>query len=257
MDDVITTIDLTKRYGGATVVSGVNLAVPEGCVYGFIGSNGAGKSTTMKMLLGLTKPSRGSALLFGQEMNRGNRLALLGKTGSLIESPSAYGHLTARENLRIAAELKRVPEADIERVLRIVRLDGERTRLVRQYSLGMRQRLGIAQALLGSPRLLILDEPTNGLDPEGIQEMRALIRSIPRTYGATVLVSSHLLGEMEQFIDHVGVIHHGRLLWQGPLEALQRERGGEVVVIRRSRTLEEVFFELIREQEVSDGEVSA
>ncbi|MGN0996983.1 MAG: ABC transporter ATP-binding protein, partial [Candidatus Ventricola sp.] len=216
-----------------------------------------GKSTTMKMLLGLTHPSEGSVTIFGQEMSARNRLALLKDIGSLIESPSAYGHLNARDNLRIAAELKGVPYADIGRVLEIVHLEKERTRLVRQFSLGMRQRLGIAQALLGRPRLLILDEPTNGLDPEGIHEMRLLIHSIPKAYGATVLVSSHLLGEMEQMIDHVGIIHHGRLLWQGTLEALQRERGGEVIVTRRSRTLEEIFLGLIGEKETRRGEVGA
>ena len=257
MDDVIATTSLTKRYGGEAVVSGVNLAVPAGCVYGFIGSNGAGKSTTMKMLLGLTHPSEGSVMLFGREMNPRNRLVLLKEIGSLIESPSAYGHLTVRDNLRIAADLKGVPYADIERVLEIVHLEKERTRLVRQFSLGMRQRLGIAQALLGKPRLLILDEPSNGLDPEGIHEMRLMIHSIPQAYGATVLVSSHLLGEMEQMIDHIGIIHHGRLLWQGTLEALQRERGGEVVVTRRSRTLEEIFLGLIGEQETQCEEVGA
>lgn len=248
MDNIIETENLTKRYGGVPVVRDVSLAVPQGSVYGFIGPNGAGKSTTMKMLLGLVKPSGGSVRLLGREMNAENRLALLRQTGSLIESPSCYGHLTARENLRIVGQLKGVEEADIGRVLRVVHLDQEKTRRVKAFSLGMRQRLGIAQALLGRPRLLILDEPTNGLDPEGIREMRDLIRSLPKTAGATVLVSSHLLSEMELFVDHVGIIDHGRLLWQGPLARLQEERGGEVVVTRRSRTLEEIFLDLIHER---------
>lgn len=248
MDNIIETENLTKRYGGVPVVRSVSLAVPQGSVYGFIGPNGAGKSTTMKMLLGLVKQSGGSVRLLGREMNAENRLALLRQTGSLIESPSSYGHLTARENLRIVAQLKGVEETEIERVLRVVHLDQEKTRRVKAFSLGMRQRLGIAQALLGCPRLLILDEPTNGLDPEGIREMRDLIRSLPQTAGATVLVSSHLLSEMELFVDHVGIIDHGRLLWQGPLARLQAERGGEVVVTRRSKTLEEIFLDLIHEQ---------
>lgn len=248
MENILETNALTKRYGGVTVVNGVSLAVPKSSVYGFIGPNGAGKTTTMKMLLGLAKASSGSIRMMGMEMNEGNRLTLLRQTGSLIESPSCYGHLTARENLRIVTRLKDVPEKDIERVLRIVHLDKEQ-RKVRAYSLGMRQRLGIAQAMLGQPRLLILDEPTNGLDPEGIHEMRDMLRSLPRETGTTVLVSSHLLGEMELFVDHVGIIDHGRLLWQGPLSRLQAERGGEVIVTRRSRTLEEIFLELIRERE--------
>ena len=248
MDNIIETENLTKRYGGVPVVRDVTLAVPQGSVYGFIGPNGAGKSTTMKMLLGLVKPSGGSVRLLGREMNAENRLALLRQTGSLIESPSCYGHLTAWENLRIVAQLKGVEEADIGRVLRVVHLDQEKKRRVKAFSLGMRQRLGIAQALLGRPRLLILDEPTNGLDPEGIREMRDLIRSLTKTTGATVLVSSHLLSEMELFVDHVGIIDHGRLLWQGPLARLQEERGGEVVVTRRSRTLEEIFLGLIHER---------
>lgn len=227
----IQTEKLTKRYGGTAVVQDVALRVPEGCTYGFIGPNGAGKSTTMKMLLGLVRPTAGTVALLGKEMNADNRLELLRRTGSLIESPSGYGHLTARENLRIVAELKGVPHADVERVLKIVRLENERTRKVKAFSLGMRQRLGIAQALLGSPKLLILDEPTNGLDPAGIQEMRELIGSLPKLCGATVLISSHLLGELEQFVQHVGVIGRGRLLFQGELARL-RARSAEGISLR-------------------------
>ena len=227
MNYVVETTALSKQYAGRPVVDQVSLCVPEGSVYGFIGPNGAGKSTTMKMLLGLLKPSGGSIQILGQQMNPENRLELLGQTGSLIESPSCYGHLTGEENLQIVADLKNVPKRDIDRVLETVSLTSSRKKKVKQYSLGMRQRLGIAQALLGSPKLLILDEPTNGLDPAGIQEMRGLIREMPRRCGATVLVSSHLLSEMEQMADHVGIIDHGRLLFQGPLSELQRHsRGG-------------------------------
>ena len=227
MNYVVETTALSKQYAGRPVVDQVSLCVPEGSVYGFIGPNGAGKSTTMKMLLGLLKPSGGSIEILGQQMNPENRLELLGQTGSLIESPSCYGHLTGEENLQIVADLKNVPKRDIDRVLETVSLTSSRKKKVKQYSLGMRQRLGIAQALLGSPKLLILDEPTNGLDPAGIQEMRSLIREMPRRCGATVLVSSHLLSEMEQMADHVGIIDHGRLLFQGPLSELQRHsRGG-------------------------------
>ena len=227
MNYVVETTALSKQYAGRPVVDQVSLCVPEGSVYGFIGPNGAGKSTTMKMLLGLLKPSGGSIQILGQQMNPENRLELLGQTGSLIESPSCYGHLTGEENLQIVADLKNVPKRDIDRVLETVSLTASRKKKVKQYSLGMRQRLGIAQALLGSPKLLILDEPTNGLDPAGIQEMRGLIREMPRRCGATVLVSSHLLSEMEQMADHVGIIDRGRLLFQGPLSELQRHsRGG-------------------------------
>ena len=252
MNTIVRTHALTKRYGGETVVRELELTVPEGCVYGFIGPNGAGKSTTMKMLLGLTRPSGGSVTLLGQEMNEKNRIDLLRQTGSLIESPATYGHLTAWENMEIIVGLKGVSREEIGRVLEIVHLSGERRRRVREFSLGMKQRLGVAQALLGSPRLLILDEPTNGLDPEGIREMRALIASLPGQCGATVLISSHLLGELEMMADTVGIIDHGRLLWQGPLEQLLSERGGEVVVTRRARSLEEIFLELVHEREEAE-----
>ena len=212
MKPVIETHALCKGYHGRPVVDHLNLTVPEGCVYGFLGPNGAGKSTTMKMLLGLVHPTGGSVELLGRTLNESNRIALLRQTGSLIESPSGYLHLTARENLSIVADLKDVDRKDISRVLEIVHLTKDADRKVGQYSLGMKQRLGIAMALLGSPKLLILDEPTNGLDPAGIQEMRSLIASMPQTTGATVLISSHLLGEIEQMVDQVGILNHGRLL---------------------------------------------
>lgn len=230
MQYVIETKRLCKTYGGRTVVHNLDLHVPQGCVYGFIGPNGAGKSTSMKMLLGLVHPTAGSVALLGRTLTERTRLELLRQTGSLIESPSGYLHLTAQENLEIVADLKGVPYKDIDRVLEIVHLQADRKRKVGQYSLGMKQRLGIAMALLGSPRLLILDEPTNGLDPAGIQEMRALIHDMPDACGATVLISSHLLGEMEQIVSQVGIINHGQLLFEGPLAELQRHSRGNVVL---------------------------
>ena len=230
MQTVIETKALCKQYGPHTAVDHVELHVPQGCVYGFIGPNGAGKSTTMKMLLGLIHPTSGSVRLLGQPLTRESRLALLRQTGSLIESPAGYLHLTAQENLEIVADLKGVPHKDIGRVLDIVHLTQDRNRRVGQYSLGMKQRLGIAMALLGSPKLLILDEPTNGLDPAGIQEMRALIRNMPAATGATVLISSHLLGEMEQMVEQVGIIDHGHILFEGPLTELQRHSRGNVTL---------------------------
>ncbi|HRM27851.1 MAG TPA: ABC transporter ATP-binding protein [Gemmiger qucibialis] len=230
MQYVIETKRLCKTYGSRTVVHNLDLHVPQGCVYGFIGPNGAGKSTSMKMLLGLVHPTAGSVALLGRTLTERTRLELLRQTGSLIESPSGYLHLTAQENLEIVADLKGVPYKDIDRVLEIVHLQADRKRKVGQYSLGMKQRLGIAMALLGSPRLLILDEPTNGLDPAGIQEMRALIHDMPDACGATVLISSHLLGEMEQIVSQVGIINHGQLLFEGPLTELQRHSRGNVVL---------------------------
>ena len=230
MQTVIETKALCKQYGPHTAVDHVELHVPQGCVYGFIGPNGAGKSTTMKMLLGLIHPTAGRVRLLGQELTEKSRLPLLRQTGSLIESPAGYLHLTAQENLEIVADLKGVPHKDIGRVLDIVHLTQDRSRRVGQYSLGMKQRLGIAMALLGSPKLLILDEPTNGLDPAGIQEMRALIRNTPAATGATVLISSHLLGEMEQMVEQVGIIDHGQILFEGPLTELQRHSRGNVTL---------------------------
>ena len=212
MDNIIETENLTKRYGGVPVVRDVTLAVPQGSVYGFIGPNGAGKSTTMKMLLGLVKPSGGSVRLLGREMNAENRLALLRQTGSLIESPSYYGHLTAWENLRIVAQLKGVEEADIGRVLRVVHLDQEKKRRVKAFSLGMRQRLGIAVALAGDPDFLVLDEPANGLDPQGIVEIRELILKLNRERNITVLISSHILDELSRLATHYGFIDGGRMV---------------------------------------------
>lgn len=228
MQTVIETKSLCKTYGRQMAVDHVELHVPQGSVYGFIGPNGAGKSTTMKMLLGLIHPSQGQVFLLGKEMNERNRLALLRQTGSLIESPSGYLHLTGQENLQVVADLKGVPRKDVDRVLEIVDLTAARNRKVGQYSLGMKQRLGIAMALLGDPKLLILDEPTNGLDPAGIQEMRSLLAQMPAATGATVLVSSHLLGEMEQLVEQVGIIDHGKILFEGPLRELQRHSRGKI-----------------------------
>lgn len=227
MQTVIETKGLCKAYAQKVAVDHVELHVPEGCIYGFIGPNGAGKSTTMKMLLGLIHPSAGHVFLLGQELTGQNRLGLLRQTGSLIESPSGYLHLTAQENLQVVADLKGVSRKEISRVLDIVHLTADRNRKVGQLSLGMKQRLGIAMALLGNPRLLILDEPTNGLDPAGIQEMRALLSEMPAA-GVSVFVSSHLLGEMEQLVNQVGIINHGKMLFEGSLCALQRHSRGDL-----------------------------
>ena len=218
--NIIETHDLCKQYGNALRVAHLDLSVPEGSVYGFLGPNGAGKSTTLKMILGLVRPTAGSIQVLGKSMDNANRLSVLRQVGSLIESPSYYGHLTGEENLRIVQTLRGVPEQNIREVLQIVRLDGQRGKKVAHYSLGMKQRLGLAAALLGYPKLLILDEPTNGLDPAGIQEMRELICDLPGRFGMTVVVSSHLLSEIDQMADHVAIIREGELVFQDTLEAL-------------------------------------
>ena len=223
MNDAVKTQKLTKKYNRALCVDHVDLKIPEGSIYGFLGPNGAGKSTTMKMLLGLVKPDEGSAELLGHTLNDKNRLEILKETGSLIEAPSYYAHLTGRENLEIVCLLKQIPVSRIDQVLRIVRMEKQQHKKAGHYSLGMKQRLGLAAALLGQPRLLLLDEPTNGLDPAGIQEMRELIRSLPAKYGMTVMVSSHLLSEIDQLATHVGIIHHGSLIYQDSLSHLHEQ----------------------------------
>ena len=232
--NIIETDSLTKGVGRQTRVNHIDLRVPEGCVYGFLGPNGAGKTTTLKLLLGLLKPTDGTITFFGQKMTGQNRLSILKHTGSLIESPSFYGHLTGLENLEIVAKMKKIPAKEISNVLQTVRLYEQKDKKVRQYSLGMKQRLGIAMALLGNPRVLILDEPTNGLDPAGIQEIREFIKNLPVLRQMTVIVSSHLLSEVEQMADMVGIINHGRLIFQGTMAALEAQ--GE--------TLEDAFLKL-------------
>ncbi len=217
---IIETYHLSKKYGGALRVNDLSLRVPEGCIYGFLGPNGAGKSTTLKMILGLVRPTGGDISVFGTSLTRRHRLSILKQVGSLIESPSYYGHLTGEENLRIVQTMRGVSAQNIQEVLEIVRLSDQKNKRVAHYSLGMKQRLGLAAALLGYPRLLILDEPTNGLDPAGIQEMRELIKELPQRFGMTVLVSSHLLSEIDQMADHVGIIREGELVFQDSLAAL-------------------------------------
>lgn len=220
METVIETTSLTKTYHGKNAVEDLDLSIPRGSIYGFLGPNGAGKSTTMKMLLGLVKPTRGNVIIMGKTLNSQNRLSVLTDTGSLIESPAYYGHLSGRDNLLLIASLKKVPEKQVDDVLGIVRLTQQQHKKVSHFSLGMKQRLGLAAALLGYPPLLLLDEPTNGLDPAGIQEMRELICTLPEKYGMTILVSSHLLAEIDQMATHVGIIDRGILIFQDRLDIL-------------------------------------
>ena len=231
MPEIITTNALCKQYGKNLRVNNLGLSVPEGGVYGFLGPNGAGKSTTLKMILGLVKPTAGNITVFGKPVNDHNRLTILKNVGSLVESPSNYGHLSGEENLQIFQTIRGLPKKEIDRVLHIVRLENQKKKKVSQYSLGMKQRLGLACALLGNPKLLILDEPTNGLDPAGIQEMRELIISLPTQYGMTVMVSSHLLVEIDQIANSVGIINKGELVFQGKLSALH-ERSQHNIALR-------------------------
>lgn len=217
---IISTQRLTKTYGSTTIVDALDLHVAPGTVHGLLGPNGSGKSTTMKMLLGLVTPTSGDITVLGRPMNRDTRPQVLQGVGSLIESPSAYPHLTGGENMKIAARLFRAEPLNVQRAIALVRLEKHMDKLVKNYSLGMKQRLGIAMALMRDPRLLILDEPTNGLDPAGIEEIRSLIVGLARDEGRTVLVSSHLLSEIEKMASHLTIIDHGKLIFQGSQKQL-------------------------------------
>ena len=210
--NIIQTRNLTKSYGDFTAVSNLNLHVPKGSVYGFVGPNGAGKSTTMKMFLGLTRPSSG-AFVIDKMSYPHSRVKILREIGSFIEAPAFYGNLTGEENLDIIRRILKLPKSAVDDALELVDLTPYKKRLARKYSLGMKQRLGLAGALIGRPPILILDEPTNGLDPVGIHEIRTLIRSLPDKFNCTVFVSSHLLSEIELMADHIGVLNHGHLLF--------------------------------------------
>ena len=218
------TINLTHKFSGAeNALNLVNLQVVEGSIYGFLGPNGAGKTTTLKLILGLLKKQHGDIYVFGRRFDE-SRVETLRRVGSMIESPSIYGHLTAAENLQILRKVYRCPGRRIDEVLELVGLSRTGRKRASQFSLGMKQRLGIALALLHSPSLLVLDEPTNGLDPNGILEMRGLLRNLNQSHGVTILISSHLLPEIEKLVSHVGIINRGEILFQGTLDELLSKR---------------------------------
>jgi ABC-type multidrug transport system ATPase subunit len=211
------------------ILQSLDLKVPAGSIYGFLGPNGAGKTTSLRLLLGLLRKQKGSISIFGKPFQE-NRIEILRRTASLIEQPSLYLHLTGKENLELfrlnyGVEKKRVME-----VLKIVHLLDAANKKVKAYSLGMKQRLAVAIALLNDPALLILDEPTNGLDPNGIIETRELLKALNKDHGKTILVSSHLLSEVEKMATHVGIIHKGKLLFQGPLHELQQLKSKQSVI---------------------------
>ncbi len=229
MNSVIATRDLTKRFKQHTAVDGLDLVVPQGAVYGFLGPNGSGKSTTMKMLLGLTQPTKGEIDLFGQPLTPSSRREMLPSIGSMIEAPPGYGHLTGAENMRIVRDMLDLVDAQIDRALSTVRLTEHKDKLVRNYSLGMKQRLGIAMALARDPALLVLDEPTNGLDPAGIEEIRTLLIGLAGQ-GITVMVSSHLLDEIDKMATVLGILANGRMIFQGTREQLFNQSIPDLII---------------------------
>ena len=229
MTSAIETTGLTRRFKRHLAVDAVSMTVPEQAVYGFLGRNGAGKTTTLKMLLGLIRPSGGTARICGVDVGA-DRLGAARKVGALLEAHGFYGNLSGRENLDLTRSLIGLPRTEIDRVLEVVEMSEHAGRRVSDYSLGMRQRLGLARAMLGAPPVLVLDEPTNGLDPDGIADMRRFLGELPARTGATVLLSSHLLGEIEQTATHVGIIHQGRLVLEGELARLKAELAPEITV---------------------------
>lgn len=220
---------ISKSYGKTLAVSELSLFVPQQSVYGFLGPNGAGKSTTIRMVLGLQRPDRGTISLFGHPQSAA-RMASLRRVGSLVESPSLYQHLTGRENLELHRRLLSLSTDSIDEVLKTVELTSVADRLVRTYSLGMKQRLGLAQALLGNPELLILDEPTNGLDPAGIHEVRSLLINLVNRRDVTVFISSHLLSEIEQIATHLAIISEGVLRFEGTQQELRARATRKLVI---------------------------
>ncbi|MEG2330434.1 ABC transporter ATP-binding protein, partial [Anaerorhabdus sp.] len=221
--------------------------IRKGSIYGFLGKNGAGKSTTMKMLLGLTAPTNGKFSIDGKTFPN-DRISILKEVGSFIESPSFYPNLTGRENLDIIRRILELPQSAVDEALELVGLTEFSNRLAKKYSLGMKQRLGLAGALLGKPPILILDEPTNGLDPSGIHEIRNLIKSLPAIYDCTVLISSHMLSEIELIADDIGILNHGRLLFEGSLDEL-RQTALEVGF--STDNLEDMFLSMIEKDNKS------
>ncbi|NLQ79138.1 ATP-binding cassette domain-containing protein [Streptococcus mutans] len=212
-----------KVFGEQTAVDLNNLKIEQGEIYGLIGPNGAGKSTIMKMICGLLTPTAGQINVAGSAMKENNRIAILKQIGSLIEEPAYYDNLTGYENLQILKELKNLTDQDVAEVLTIVHLTENKDKQVKYYSLGMKQRLGIAMAIMGHPKLIILDEPTNGLDPQAREEIRKLIRILPATFNTTVMISSHALDEIEKMVTLIGIIGKGKLLYQGTVEQFKSQ----------------------------------
>jgi lantibiotic transport system ATP-binding protein len=223
------------------VLNAINLQVPNGSIYGFLGPNGAGKTTTLRLVLGLLRKQQGEISVFGKPFED-HRIDILKKVGSLIETPSLYGQLTAKENLQVLQKVYQCPSNRIDHVLKLVDLANTGTKKARQFSLGMKQRLSIAIALLNEPSLLILDEPTNGLDPNGIIEIRELLRNLNQECGISIVISSHLLSEIEKLVTHIGIINKGKMMFQGALaELVNKQTSSSYTIIEtnnESKTLE-------------------
>lgn len=230
MDTIIRTKNLTKKIGSLTIVDDLNMEVKKARIHGFLGPNGAGKSTTIRLLLGLMKISGGDARIFNRSISE-EREVILKQVGALVESPAYYEQMSARENLRMTARLKRADLGQVEEILKIIGLADVADRKVKAFSLGMKQRLGIGLALVGYPKILILDEPTNGLDPAGIHEIRELLRTLVKKYEMTILISSHLLSEIEMIVDDLTIIQKGRMIYQGSLEGLKQRQQFESVSV--------------------------
>ncbi|WP_374603281.1 ABC transporter ATP-binding protein [Arenimonas sp.] len=230
METALHTHQLSRRFRGGQGVHELDLSVPAGAIYGFLGPNGAGKTTTIRLLLGLLRPDGGEVHLLGERLLPGRRTALA-RVGALVEHPSLYPHLDGRANLEVTRRLLGLPARRVDEVLERIGLVADAHRRVREYSLGMRQRLGIGLALLARPRLLVLDEPGNGLDPAGTQALRRFLRELVAQEGLTLFLSSHQLGEVEQLASHVGVLDQGRLRFQGTLAEL-RERARPALLLR-------------------------
>ena len=229
MENYIETHSLNFSFGSLKVLNELSIKVPEGSIYGFLGPNGAGKTTTIRALLGLYKTNGDHIRLFGKSINH-DKISILKRIGALVESPTVYEHLSGYDNIEITRKLRNLPKNRTNEALKIVNLLQDSKRPVKHYSLGMKQRLGLALALLSEPDLLILDEPTNGLDPHGIIEIRELLLSLQKEKGTTVFISSHILSEIEKLASHVGIINKGALLFQGTLQEL-REIGVSTVSI--------------------------
>jgi lantibiotic transport system ATP-binding protein len=220
----------------ASVLKHINLQVPSGSIYGFLGPNGAGKTTTLRLLLGLIKKQQGDIRVFNKSLQQ-HRIEILQNTGSMIESPSLYSHLTAAENLQLLQKIYQCPKERISQVLQTVGLPDTGKKKVGQFSLGMKQRLSIAVALLHQPALLILDEPTNGLDPNGIIEIRDLLKKLNEDQGISIIISSHLLSEIEKLVTHVGIISKGSMVFQGTLkELINKQQQSSSLIIETSNT---------------------
>jgi len=243
------TNNLTHHFSkGEKVLDSINLKVSQGSIYGFLGPNGAGKTTTLRLVLGLLTKQQGAISFFGLPFQE-NRVSILKRVGSLIESPSIYGHLTATENLSLLQKIYQCPKERIQQVLTLVGLQLTGNKKASQFSLGMKQRLSIAIALLHNPSLLILDEPTNGLDPNGMVEVRELLKKLNREQGITIIISSHLLAEIERLVSHVGIINKGKLVFQGTLEELNEKQHQSSCVVFDTNN-ESKTLEIIREHQL-------